>query len=699
MMSETFEQVLASAQAGGSLNPAWKKFVHTKFFVAVVPAAPGEGKKAAFHLSSHDGAPAVLISEARERLAPAAGQGTASLTGADIIRLIQAEAGIAVALSDRVFAIARDRVEWLRAGIEASQARAAAKAREAAGQTVTPPPAPASGFPTLFAQTEAAAPARPPAPAPVSVPAAAPAAAPLSLEKPATPKPRNAGVLDVAALRPRNVGIDTLGLQFFVPGNWRHSLTPRSLKFGDPEGVTRCEASAYQRALPLAQWVEMRLALVAHEMRYLTQDGPSYKLEGDDWRARVQGMATEFTGTFPGDDRPSRYLVACIRSEDTAVVITIRAPEAVFDEQRLLYRWLLSKVDLVQPLAAATPAVAAAGAAGPVYLSDEAPPLFGMSLSGRIGRARALAYSIPTVTPFMLLAMLAATIAPTSMALGLGLGLLSLIAILWFSLRLMVLRMHDVNLSGKWILGFIAFCVLASIFRQPVLLAVVSVLFWLGVLVIYYLVPGNDGDNDYGPPPPPNTPLITAGAVVFALMQVLMVVGQVKAMMSGAAGLAELQQAMQGRGGRAQQEASAAYSPPDKGFSVSVPGTMRETPIPAEVRAMMRGVKLHQYELHTGERYYMVQAITYDYAPDRFAAIDRLQNAAIRGGTLLQSRPVATSGFSGREIRIGMQDGSVRVARVLVSGKKEFTLMIAAPGEGADDPAIDEFFNSFQASP
>jgi hypothetical protein len=132
MTSETFEQVLIAAQAEGSLTSAWKKFVNTKFFVPVVRSADNDPKKFTLHLANgpEHGGPAVRISEVRERLEQAQGATLATLSGADVVRMLHAEAAILVALNDRAFTIARDRVDWLKKGIEAAQARAAAGSLE-----------------------------------------------------------------------------------------------------------------------------------------------------------------------------------------------------------------------------------------------------------------------------------------------------------------------------------------------------------------------------------------------------------------------------------------------------------------------------------------------------------------------------------------------------------------------------------------
>ena len=59
MSSETFEQVLTAAQQAGSITPAWKKFVNTKFFVAVARSTDSDPKNFTMQLGEADGKPAV----------------------------------------------------------------------------------------------------------------------------------------------------------------------------------------------------------------------------------------------------------------------------------------------------------------------------------------------------------------------------------------------------------------------------------------------------------------------------------------------------------------------------------------------------------------------------------------------------------------------------------------------------------------
>lgn len=152
MASENFEQVLAAAQAGASLHPAWKKFVNTRFFVAVHAPAGGN---AGHTLRLPDGGQPLRISEVRERLEQgAAGEDglLLALAGADLVRVLPDGVGIAVALSGQTFDIAASRVAWIRKSIEATLAKAAqARATPVPDPSPVQAPAPAP-WPTLDLQ-------------------------------------------------------------------------------------------------------------------------------------------------------------------------------------------------------------------------------------------------------------------------------------------------------------------------------------------------------------------------------------------------------------------------------------------------------------------------------------------------------------------------------------------------------------------
>jgi uncharacterized membrane protein YhaH (DUF805 family) len=689
MASETFEQVLTAAQADGSFTPAWKKFVNTKFYVAIVRSPDSDPKNFNLHVQDAGGKPAVTISELRERLAPAPGNALVVMSGAEVVRRLHADAAILVALSDRAFSIARDRVDWLKKGIEASQARAAEKAKLAAGAAAPavaqPAPVPAS------ASASAPAPAAV-APAPVTLAKAPP---------PLSPVQRNqVGVLDVAALKPRNITLPKIGLEFFVPGDWTESPTAIGLRFSDSARAITVEASGFHRPnLSMAQWLDMRLTLVGHEMRYLTQDGEAYPFEGEGWRGRVKGMAAEFTGTFPGDTVESRYLVACIWTDGVLASITVRAPSEVFEQHRALFKWLLSRVDMNESAATIYSPPASLGGAG---ASDwdvgdgdgETPPIFGFSLAGRMGRARAMAYSFPLALVAALVGILAAVMIPSNKVLGGVFVVVAMAVVVWFCLRLMVLRMHDVNLSGKWLLGAIVTMGIAGATQNLLLLAVSSVVFWIGSLVIYLFIPGTKGDNEYGGQPGPNSTLVNVGAVLFVLLQLAAIGG------AGKNGGSQMTM-MRGAGAKAKITATAGkpFMLANGSFSVVLPGTPEEIEMPPAMLSQLGGVELHQYQLMAQDNLYMLQSIDYgDRMPDnRFDAMDAMQDSLLgKDGRLVESSPILLKGTTGRQVRIALPNGGVRAARFAVVGATFCMVSITARDGVGAAPAIDAFLQSFK---
>lgn len=111
-----------AAKAAGSLTPAWKKFIKTKFFVAIL-RSPDDNPKNFLLSMARQGT--LVISEVRERLDQQQGDGIVALPGADILRRIEDHGCIEVLLSDSVFNISSKRVDWLRSGIKVTTARIA----------------------------------------------------------------------------------------------------------------------------------------------------------------------------------------------------------------------------------------------------------------------------------------------------------------------------------------------------------------------------------------------------------------------------------------------------------------------------------------------------------------------------------------------------------------------------------------------
>lgn len=662
MAMETFEQVLAAAQAEGSINTAWKKFVNTMFFVPV--AQPAAGDAGALRLRTRDpkgdGARDIVISEVRERAEDGQGSLLVALSGADVVRLLQADAAIVVALSDRTFDIACDRVAWLRKSIEASLAKAA-KARETASVPA------------------AAVPAPPPAAAPVTL-AKAPA--------PAPPRRPSNAPLDIAALKPRNVVIAKSGLEFFVPSEWRESSMSNGLRYHDDSNGTVLEISGYLRPdVSLAKWIDMRLAVVQHEMRYLKQVTDPAEIHGDDWRDRVKGKTIEFTGTVPGDDVESRFMLACVRIDGAVAAIMIRAPAGQFEHNRSLYKWFLSRVDIKQ---AAPPEPYRAPASGGDYAADNEavgePGVFGMSMEGRIGRARALAYSFPLLLAMAIVGIIAAVLFPKSMILGSVVLIAGAVYALYSSVRLMVLRLHDLNLSGKWVLALFGLVAVAGATRSPGFVMVAGGIVWIGWAIAYCLLPGTDGDNDYGPAPGPNSTLINVGAAFAVLMQL---------------GSFGAQSKMDGMGGYDSYRAKSlgtqktAWRSPDGAVSISFPGKPKDVHNPATMPDGSGSVQ--QFTANAAGAFYMVQVIDLGRsAPDEEAIANNLAKSVVGEGTPVSTMPAPQFGrYKARDVRASIPGGMMRSVRFVVVDSKVYMAMAVSDNTPAALLPVESFLDSF----
>ena len=114
-----------AARAADAMAPAWKKFIKTKFYVAIVRSLDDDPKNYLLHMirATGDGNGTLIISEVRDRLDPKRGDGIVALSGSEILSRLEDQGSILVALNDNVFNISRKRAEWLRSGIEVSKAR------------------------------------------------------------------------------------------------------------------------------------------------------------------------------------------------------------------------------------------------------------------------------------------------------------------------------------------------------------------------------------------------------------------------------------------------------------------------------------------------------------------------------------------------------------------------------------------------
>ncbi len=131
------------------------------------------------------------------------------------------------------------------------------------------------------------------------------------------------------------------------------------------------------------------------------------------------------------------------------------------------------------------------------------------TVQGRIGRLRYLAWAaglVLLVFPvFIVLGTIMAALGDVVIGIGGILMIIAYVMIIALGIFWMVQRLHDFNATG-WL----------------VLLAFIPL-----VPLIFMILPGTDGPNRYGKPPPPNSTGVKVLAALFLVMIVLGVVAAV----------------------------------------------------------------------------------------------------------------------------------------------------------------------------
>jgi len=123
------------------------------------------------------------------------------------------------------------------------------------------------------------------------------------------------------------------------------------------------------------------------------------------------------------------------------------------------------------------------------------------SVSGRIGRVRYIGYSVGLSLLFgIVIGVLSSALAAAGAAAGVAvvavLGYLGMFIVMFM---LTIQRAHDFNTTG-WL----------SIL---VLIPLVNLIFWF--------IPGTDGENDYGAPTPPNSTLAIIAALIVPIIAIV----------------------------------------------------------------------------------------------------------------------------------------------------------------------------------
>jgi uncharacterized membrane protein YhaH (DUF805 family) len=208
----------------------------------------------------------------------------------------------------------------------------------------------------------------------------------------------------------------------------------------------------------------------------------------------------------------------------------------------------------------------------PDELEPVTPSVLSLSMDGRIGRLRYLAYSWPMLV-WSGLGILAAVVVPKTPGMAKPLEKLLIpvvvLLVLWFLtiLRLMALRLHDVNRSAKWVLALLLSPAVGSVMYGPQMVPICSGVFWI-VSVLLIIWPGSEGYNDYGPPAGPNTTWVKVGAGVVLALMALAVFGNIKYLQYARSG--KLNASASGSQGGAEEQpgSGSAQTPKEKALAV-----------------------------------------------------------------------------------------------------------------------------------
>lgn len=666
---ESLEQLVAAAQVSGDFRPLWMRFVKTRFYVSIVRHANESAAGFDLWLSQHpeSALASIHVSEQKAQLPISDKAEIIALSGADIVRRAPAGTGISLMLSSKTLNVASTRVEWLKQSLQASLD--AAKQKQMAA---------------TFAQNSS-----------ISNTAISSIEPKISEISQAIKTPAVAvGITDIAALKPRFVAHEAMGIEMFVPEKWQEVRNEKTLKLVDHEANTIVEVSGLARDnMTLANWMAQRLQRVSKEMPYLVQMGDSYPVHGSEWRDRICASATEYRGRFHDDEEESIYLICCYRTDTRVAAICIRAKANVFEAQRGIYRWLLAQINITEASQAHinndTRSTQRAHAEEMDDTTEAAPSVFSLSFSGRLGRLRFIAYAFLAMFPPMILMFLAIL---TGKSIGTSLILVSVLLMIIMQLRPTVLRLHDLNLSGKWMLTIFVFPIISGVMQRVDLIFYNQILLGIACLALYF-VPGDADSNDFGSPCPPNSTVIKISAAIFFL---LMIIGLGNAYRTQKTRLFESINQATNSG-----ESGYGFSPEDKSFVINFPAIPIEKDLSNDEgrAAGLRSLKV--YSVDAGKHSYLVQRMTFEVVPgDKSVVLDRLSDGMLQSnrGTLVYEEKTRINGLAARAARVRSYKGNFQDYRFMFAKTSLYVLVVESKFGQENAPDVTAFFDSFVAN-
>ncbi|WP_161865917.1 DUF805 domain-containing protein [Pseudomonas yangonensis] len=171
----------------------------------------------------------------------------------------------------------------------------------------------------------------------------------------------------------------------------------------------------------------------------------------------------------------------------------------------IIDKYLARQAQLAEAAPVQAPAASAASPYAPpqANVAEQLPQyseLKVFSVSGRIGRVRYLGWTMAMLLCMLPMLLLFAGASAISSALGTLIMAAGVIAMIVIGVFIGVQRLHDIGWSGwLWLLNFVPF--IGSVFA-----------------LLMLIIPGTQGANRYGPPPPPNSTGVKILAWLFLLV-------------------------------------------------------------------------------------------------------------------------------------------------------------------------------------
>ena len=152
----------------------------------------------------------------------------------------------------------------------------------------------------------------------------------------------------------RNYTHAGMGIALDAPANWEDKSTADMFTLLDPEAHLRLQVCCEpNRGMSLYRWNDVRLPAIKQAMPFLTRVATPTALDGPDW----SGIATVFSGQFPGAADDTRMLIVCVRSDALLLTITVTAPPPVYlANVAFLHTLLCEQLSLRDPPPPAEPA-------------------------------------------------------------------------------------------------------------------------------------------------------------------------------------------------------------------------------------------------------------------------------------------------------------------------------------------------------